>query len=192
MHSSTFITLAVTTLLLGSTCFPIAIGQQNPPATTTNKIVFRTFTNFISGFKVLYPSNWITSASSPTDAVFDSEPVKIGEGVNGIRIEVSIRKVDQYLDTQQMVVKNKTAYDYVAPILRDAAFRPIRVNSTSVAGFDAWSVDFMLGTNTFFRDTYMVNNGKLYEIHYMTPPLKVPETLPVLKKMISSFEIIKK
>jgi PsbP len=180
----------------------VATGQQK---TTTNS-VFLTYKDPAGGFKLLYPSNWITSASSPSDAVFDSVPVKIGEPIKSVRIEISVRNVDQYLDEKQMILKNKTAYDYVASTLKGAGYdpqfdmttRPIRVNSTTVAGINAWRIDFMLTTGsvfhdeTFFRKTYMVNNGKLYEFSYMAPPLKVPATLPIAQKMFDSFEFIKK
>jgi hypothetical protein len=91
-----------------------------------------------------------------------------------------------------MIYKNKTAYDYADSKFKAQPFIPIRINSTGVAGNSAWSVDFMLGSNTFFREIYMVNNGKLYELMYMAPRLKVPSTLPIAQKMFDSFELIKK
>ncbi|MFL6317727.1 MAG: hypothetical protein ACJ71K_19465 [Nitrososphaeraceae archaeon] len=70
---------------------------------------------------------------------------------------------------------------------------PVRVNLTSVAGINAWSVDHIFTAEdkqTFFRETYMVNNGKLYKFTYLSPPLKVPATLPIAQKMIDSFQFI--
>ncbi|MFL6356220.1 MAG: hypothetical protein ACJ71C_06635 [Nitrososphaeraceae archaeon] len=52
---------------------------------------------------------------------------------------------------------------------------PVRVNLTSVAGINAWSVDHIFTAEdkqTFFRETYMVNNGKLYKFTYLSPRLK--------------------
>jgi hypothetical protein len=123
MHSSRVNALvAVILAAILSSTLQVATAQQK---TTTNN-VFLTYRDSVGGFKVLYPSNWITSASSPTDAIFDSAPVKVGEPItDSIRIEISVRNVDQYLDTKQMILKNKTVYDYVDAILRDATFKPM-------------------------------------------------------------------
>ena len=99
MHSSRVNALvAVILAAILSSTLQVATAQQK---TTTNN-VFLTYRDSVGGFKVLYPSNWITSASSPTDAIFDSAPVKVGEPItDSIRIEISVRNVDQYLDTKQ-------------------------------------------------------------------------------------------
>ena len=36
-----------------------------------------------------------------------------------------------------------------------------------------------------------VANGKIYHLEYNEKPLKVPETLPLVNKMIESFHIIR-
>jgi hypothetical protein len=72
--------------------------------------------------------------------------------------------------------------------------RPIRVNSTTVAGVEAWAVDYVFNAEdeqTFYRETYMVSNGKLYRFTFLSPPLKVPVILPVAQKMIDSFQFTK-
>ena len=99
-------------------------------------------------------------------------------------------------------MKNKTAYDYIQDFLKTSGpnpqigmdIRPIRVNSTTVTGVEAWTVDYMFTAEdeqTFFRETYMVSNGKLYRFTFLSPLLKVPATLPVAQKMVNSFKLTK-
>jgi hypothetical protein len=36
-------------------------------------------------------------------------------------------------------------------------------------------------------ETIVIHEGKQYQLHFTTPELKVPETLPVVQQIIKSF-----
>ena len=43
----------------------------------------------------------------------------------------------------------------------------------------------------FFFDAFTITNGKAYHLLYGEKPLKVPETYPIVKRMVDSFHIFK-
>jgi len=40
-------------------------------------------------------------------------------------------------------------------------------------------------------DIFTIADGKFYILTYVEDPLKVPETLPLVNKMVESFQILK-
>ena len=43
------------------------------------------------------------------------------------------------------------------------------------------------GLGTFDMETIVIHEGKQYQLHFTTPELKVPETLPVVQQIIKNF-----
>ena len=165
--------------------------------TADNKNGFLTYQNSQYGFKIQYPSNWEITTCTFFNCIalvtFDSSPIEPGKLIKGARLFIDIENASQYLDTKNMVLKNKTAYDYVQDELKaldhGAMDSHDRVNSTTVGGVKAWSIQSLSDVSQLFdRVTYMVKNGKMYQFHYLAPSLKVPSTLPIAQKMINSFQ----
>jgi PsbP-like protein len=172
--------------------------------TAANKIGFSLYQNSQYRFEIQYPSGWIANSEPGNISLFSfNSPInKPGQLIQDAELIIEIRNVSQYLDEKKLVLKNKTAYDYIQDFLKTSGpnpqigmdIRPIRVNSTTVTDVEAWSVDYVFNAEdeqTFFRETYMVSNGKLYRFTYLSSPLKVPATLPVAQKMIDSFQFTK-
>ena len=115
---SPLIAVMVVAAMLASTLVQVTIAKQTSSSTILpDSNIFLTYKDPNSEFNVKYPSNWIKSNSHASDAVFDSSRVKVDEPIKAVRIEISVKNVDQYLDEKQMVLKDKTAYDYINDIL---------------------------------------------------------------------------
>jgi len=196
---SALITVMVAAILSSTVQAVIAVQQ-----TAANKIGFSLYQKSQYRFKIQYPSGWIVNSEPGNISLFSfSSPInKPGQLIQDAELIIEIRNVSQYLDEKKLVLKNKTAYDYIQDFLKTSGpnpqigvdIRPIRVNSTTVTGVEAWSVDYVFNAEdeqTFFRETYMVSNCKLYRFTYLSPSLKVPATLPVAQKMIDSFQFTK-
>jgi hypothetical protein len=71
----------------------------------------------------------------------------------------------------------------------------LKDNPTTVAGNPAWIIWYtgaFGGVPTAYETTtYMIKDNKLYTFQYFSDQLKVPETLPVVQKMINSFKLTK-
>lgn len=186
--------------ILSSTIQAVTAAQQ----TAVNKNGFSLYLNSQYRFKIQYPSDWVVNSEPGNISLFsfDSPINKPGQLIQDAELMIEIRNVSQYLDEKKLVLKNKTAYDYIQDFLKTSSpnpqigmdIRPIRVNSTTVTGVEAWTVDYMFTSEdeqTFYKETYMVNNGKLYRFTYLSPPLKLPATLPIVQKMVDSFQLTK-
>jgi hypothetical protein len=195
---SALITLILAAIL--SSTLQLVTAQQ----IADNKNGFSLYQNSQYRFKIQYPSSWVVNYEPGNISLFSfNSPVnKPGQLIQDAELMIEIRNVSQYLDEKKLVLKNKTAYDYIQDFLKTSGpnpqigmdIRPIRVNSTTITGVEAWTVDYMFTAEdeqTFFRETYMVNNGKLYRFTYLSPPVKVPATLPIAQKMIDSFQFTK-
>jgi PsbP-like protein len=186
--------------ILSTTIQAVTAVQQ----TAANKNGFSLYQNSQYRFKIQYPSGWVVNSEPGNISLFSfNSPInKPGQLIQEAKIIIEIRNVSQYLDEKKVVLKNKTAYGYVQDFLKASGpnpqigmdIRPIRVNSTTVAGVETWAVDYVFNAEdeqTFYRETYMVSNGKLYRFTYLSPPLKVPATLLIVQKMIDSFQFTK-
>ncbi len=55
-------------------------------------------------------------------------------------------------------------------------------------GLPAKELTYLIhGLGTFDMETIVIHEGKQYQLHFTTPELKVPETLPVVQQIINSF-----
>ena len=186
--------------ILSTTVQLVTAVQQ----TAANKNSFSPYQNSQYRFKIQYPSGWVVNSEPGNISRFSfNSPInKPGQLIQDAELIIEIRNVSQYLDEKRLVLKNKTAYDYIQDFLKTSGpnpqigmdIRPIRVNPTTVTGVEAWAVDYVFNTEdeqTFYRETYMVSNGKLYRFTFLSPQLKVPATLSIAQKMIDSFQFTK-
>jgi hypothetical protein len=64
----------------------------------------------------------------------------------------------------------------------------LKDNPTTVAGNPAWTIAYTGAFGgvplSYETTTYMIKDNKLYTFQYFSAQLKVPETLPVVQKMI--------
>ena len=101
-----------------------------------------------------------------------------------------------------MTVKNKTLEKVVQEYLGNIS-RPnpigleselIRQNQVTVGNNVGWKIEMLVGPKT---DPYYyvflvlaIANGRLYSLEYNERPLDVPTTLPLIQKMLDSFQIL--
>ena len=75
------------------------------------------------------------------------------------------------------------------------SFTYLMDNRTQIAGHEAWSVEYMINVErkqaSYILGNYVINDGKLYTIEFSAPPIKVPENLSIVQKMIDSFQFTK-
>ena len=152
---------------------------------------FLTYTNNDMKFTIQHPSNWLAveDEKSPHETVWFQDS-------NGTKFIVQIKKVEPYLDTNTMTLKNSSLQQYaqqnqenVSSLFTDPKL--IRQNNVTVGGNAGVKVEYMIGD---FGDFYMsailtIANGKLYTLGYNEEALKVPESLPLANKMVESFQI---
>ena len=73
--------------------------------------------------------------------------------------------------------------------------RVIKQNQFSVDGNAGWTMEMFMGPEgNHFMYVYQVlpvANGKIYFLEYNEEPLKVPQTLTLVNKMVESFHIIR-
>ena len=105
---------------------------------------------------------------------------------------------NQCYGTSRETVKNKTveqiAHEEMTNMSKPNPYldsNVIRQNQFTVDGNAGWKMEMMMGpdANPFFyvSQVLTVANGRIYD----EKPLKVPETLPIVTKMVESFQIIR-
>ena len=128
---------------------------------------------------------------------------RITFGPNMSVFHVLVGKVPSYLDTDTMTVKNKTleqiVHEEMINMSKPNPFglesKVIRQNQLTVDGNAGWKMEMFVGpeANPFYYVSQIltVANGKIFHLEYNEKPLKVPETLPLVNKMVESFHIIR-
>jgi hypothetical protein len=176
----TFTVISIVIGLSIYTFIQIAYGQP---------VEFKTYTNNGMNFSIQYPSNWMAKVdqveSFPEVDFIQGEPSGLGF------LEVGIHKVEPYLDTDTMTLKNTSVQQYAQQHI-DAYLSPdeiIRQNKVTVGeNYPGSKIEYkQLGAYNFA--IFTIANGKLYTLEYMEDPLKVPETLPLINKMVESFQV---
>jgi hypothetical protein len=172
---------------------------------------FQTYENPTYGFSIQYPSDWQINYSSFEDL---KEGDKVGEIVaifkspegSYFTITVSLNLSPQYLDTNTLTLKNKTAQDFVLEEITNKlpsdsidwgfTYKVIRNYESTVAGMEAWSLEqiqnstYPSESSRYFRDTYILKDDRIYNFLESSEPLLVPKTLSITQKMIDSFRFI--
>jgi hypothetical protein len=182
------------------------IGTNN--TTTSN---FSTYENSQYGYKIQHPFDWDTRESivgpdtekAPGIFLPSVSIVSPGEAAT---LWVSVKNATQYLDTNDMKVKSKTPHNYVLDEINNFATYPqlhstsryikdkpvILINNTT----PAWELDYTdsgLGgrIQTYHIAYFMTKDNKVYNFELFSDPPQVPTFLPIVQKMINSFQITK-
>jgi hypothetical protein len=118
-----------------------------------------------------------------------------------------MEKVEPYLETDTMTVKNTSSQQRVQKELDDYyrlsdEEKIIRQNWVTVGGNPGYKIEHIWSCQHCRIDNplyvrpdhysfviFTIANGKLYRLSYTDEPLKVPETMPLANKMVDSFEV---
>jgi hypothetical protein len=183
---------------------------------TAQTAEFKTLTNNKMKFSILFPSNWQFGENlNESDTLGQRVWFESPDRSLPIFI-ISTKKVEPYLDTDTMTLKNTSLQQHVQQELQliqqelnkssSAAneesllamalksFKIIRQNAVTVGGNSGWKLEstFSWQGDPFYAfRIYTIANGKVYTLEYEDDSLKVPERLPIIKKMVESFKVIK-
>lgn len=143
-------------------------------------------------FIIQHPINWQVEESlkSPQEVV----RFKTAEAT-GPMFVVTVRDVKPYLDTDTMTLKNTSlqqeAQQTVAVLssIPGTNFKLIRQNEVTVSGFYGIKIEYTAGIIYSFQISTF-SDSKLYTLTYSERQLKVPETLPLVNKMVDSFQVV--
>jgi hypothetical protein len=176
-----------------------------------------TYENPYFGISIQHPPNWEVKSSntdnSPPPPGFAKEIVELSSApapdtndTSGLKIQTAI--AESSLDTETMQLKNATLEDFVegkkSEIISlaipsgelaklDFQKQLIRDNKTTVGGLPAWkieSIDSILGRQgTYHINTFVMKDGRLFDLEFTTDSLKAPEMIPINQRMIDSFRV---
>ena len=161
---------------------------------------FQNFTNNDMKFSIQHPSNWKPEYSDFKPDIDYS--VVYFDNI----FEVGMEKVEPYLDTNTLTLKNTSLQQYIQHELNDLSSinaKIIRQNPVTVGGYNGWKIEHRdtikniengetkVDADRYAFDIYTLANGKFYVLKYIENPLKVPETLPLANKMVESFQILR-
>jgi hypothetical protein len=158
---------------------------------------FLSYSNNQMKFNIQYPSNWKVNDFD----VFigqvnfrpDREDIEYRDDISRFEIgfEISTVKIDTYLDTDTMTLKNTSLEQHfqreLNSIQSDYEKKLIKQNKVTVGGNTGWKVEY---TETYYYsfDIFTIANGNFYRLSYTDEQSKVPETLPSANKMVESFQ----
>jgi hypothetical protein len=166
---------------------------------------FQTYRNSSLGFSIDYPSDWIIweDRISNENVTFIMPPISESLTLYDAPFIIHVREATPYLDTDTMTLKNRPVDQMAQQMMNNLSeqnslgmeFRLIRSNQSSLAGMPGWKIEAFLGPEAnpfyYFFDDFTIANGKIYHLFYGEKPLKVPETYPIVKKMVDSFHVFK-
>jgi PsbP len=172
---------------------------------TAQTVEFKILTNNIMNFSILFPSNWQLSENFEDSETLGNRVSFEIPDRNLSRFIINTKKVEPYLDTDTMTLKNTSLQQYVQQLLNKSKTPPpaifgirdftiIRQNAVTVGGYSGWKIEYKLSMHdeSFYGfNIHTIANGKIYTLTYEDDPLKVPERLPIIKKMVESFKVIK-
>jgi hypothetical protein len=146
---------------------------------------FKTYTNNDMRFSIQNPSIWQPEYSDFKPDI-DYSVVYFGN-----IFEVGMEKVEPYLDTNTLTLKNTSLQQYVHKELNELSTidaKIIRQYPVTVGGNPAWKIEYTLDDYYEF-EIFTFANGHFYRLSYKEDQLKVPETLPLANKMVESFQV---
>lgn len=200
----TMITLASIAISLTIGLVTLAYGQE------TNN--FKTYTNKDMKFTIQHPSNWKIDAENEDSVDFtirenkeESDNIKerldldISDSLLDSFFEIMIEQPKSDLNTDTMTLQNTSLDERVKKALYVINYRPsentlIRQNQITVSGNKGYMIEYRntnVYADSYIFEVYTIANGKFYILKYVEDPLKVPETFPLAKKMVESFQVIK-
>jgi hypothetical protein len=167
---------------------------------------FKTYTNKDMKFSIQHPSNWKPEEShhEDHDSVYfqirknpedKTEISDIFPSITSSYFRVEVQKLKPHLDTDTMTLQNMSIEEIAKNFINfmpDNSQTLIRQNYVTVGGNDGLKVEYMDTSSTLERYAFRIFtnvNGNLYTLQYQDKPLKVPETLPLINKMVESFQV---
>ncbi len=185
-------------LLVIAIHFPgqISKAQINP---------LQTYTDPQERFTLQYPSTWEIAPRNSnfpyygdtTAIVFKpiDEPVS---PLNEVLFSITLNDVKRSLNKtvsetteflNQIVSDKIASFQDPLSIYGDLNVEILKNNKTTVDGNPAEELTFLTHSlGTFDMDTYVIKGDILYQLIFMSPQLKSPETFPVVQQMIKSFK----
>lgn len=172
-------------------------------------VEFKTYTDNDMNFTIQYPSNWEFEYSryKQPDIIDFSVVYFSGPEDGPIYFQVGMEEVEPYLATDTMTLQNTSLQQHVQKELdghlSSDNVKIIRQNEVTVGGNTGYKIesstshensrptDYDYGLpDSYSFVIFTLANGKFYRLSYTDEPLKVPETLPLVNKMVESFRII--
>jgi hypothetical protein len=153
-----------------------------------SSVNFLTYQNPTERYLIQYPSDWQVTGNGTSDAVIRFSPsYPLGE----LSFIITTTAPAAYLDTDTMTIKNTTLQQILQEKLYFASVhhKPFRQNNVTVGGNSGIKNEY-LGGNIYSFEVFIVANGKLYTLAYNDESLNVPKTLPLVNKMVESFQFI--
>lgn len=147
-------------------------------------IDFLNYTSNNMQFSIQYPSNWKLEEINQPPEVYIKMP---GDEFTG-SFDITTQKIASYLDTDTMTLKNTSLQQIVQQKLSVPYYSNlIRENEIDIGGNAGWKIEYYNLNSDYKFEINTIDNGKLYTLSYSDDPLKVPETLPLVNKMVKSF-----
>jgi hypothetical protein len=156
-------------------------------------------------FTIRYPSNWEISPKNSTfpyygtSTVISFRPISNSENLTDHpALSVILTDVEKVLDSKDMKVKPKTLeqiandtiifYKNPGPF-GDTQFKLLKNAALTVGGLPGRQIQYITQSlGLFAMETYVIKDGKVYTISFSAPESRVPEILPIAKKMTQSFQ----
>ena len=166
---------------------------------------FQTYRNPSSGFSIDYPTDWQTweDRISNENVTFIMPPISESLTLYDAPFIIYVREAIHYLDIDTMTLKNKPVDQVAQQMMKNLSDKiltgwnlgQLDQNQSTLAGMPGWKIEAFLGPEVnpfyYFFDVFTITNGKVYHLLYGEKPLKVPETYPIVKRMVDSFGTFK-
>jgi hypothetical protein len=180
-----------------------------------------TYEDPTNGIRIQTPTNWVIAPDEPLRIDEPGEIVEFsvpsttsttqpsfgsGPAPRDATLTISVQRVDSYLDTEVLQVKNTTLLDYVAKEKNEINSQTtpqdelgyrleyLRDNQTTIGGNPAWKIEYMTIMSDrqilYNTEVYVLKGNLLYTLHFSIHPLRVPETLPIAEQIANSFQIL--
>jgi hypothetical protein len=197
------------------TAVQVVYGQTNSTNAQSSVNFLKAANNNTMKFSILFPSNWQLSENFEDSEILGNRVSFESPDRNTSIFVIEAKKVEPYLDTDTMTLKNTSLQQHVqqelnkfqelnktlklnkAPLasaIEDFDFNLIRQNAVTIGGNSGWKVEFKYSWQDdlhYVSRIYTIANEKIYTLTYSDDSLKVPETLPLINKMVESFKVIK-
>src|ERR671919_1745480 len=171
---------------------------------------FKTYTSNDLQFTIHHPSKWKVEEypeDNPTEVYFTIRENKdmmnneyLPESFYDSDFTISVEEPKSDLNTETMTIVNETLTERIQEELNkytDSKSELIRQNAVTVNGNDGWKIESRYSDTSLNYDRYnskiIINaNRKFYILQYTDVPLKVPETLPLINRMVSLFKSVQR
>ena len=165
---------------------------------SNESVGWQTYEDSKYGYKIQYPQEWkfvkgLFSISTDFSVSPDSEDVSAVETLANVHVnnesktlnpttlQVESIPLKQYADAE---IQEMTSIKGTPNVLKNEGI--------TFNGQPAWRLEYIhnyLGAQLSYNiHIFVAKDGRLYDISYTTPPLKVPEMRPIGEKIIQTFQ----